>query len=174
MARAHLGSPAGDLAREGGVDDGLAPSDLLQDPDDVLGGSPLQHVALGTGPQCLEHVLLVLVHREEDHGQVGVLLGDDPAGFQPRLPLEAHVEQHRIRCVLVDLGQGSRQVGGLADDFNLRVTQHRPETRPHHLVVVDDEDTDALARTWGRRRGRTRTGARPRRPRHAAPSLALI
>ncbi len=85
--------------------------------DEVLVGLALEHVARGAGPQGFEDVVLVVVHREDEHAGVGELGADLAGGLQAGQAGHAHVEDAQVGPRLEGQGHRLGAVLGLGDDL---------------------------------------------------------
>ena len=59
--------------------------------DQLVAADALEQVARGADPHRLEQVLLVVVHRQQDHLLGGIAVADLPAQVQPAGALHPHV-----------------------------------------------------------------------------------
>ncbi|MOA34234.1 hypothetical protein D3C78_1555950 [compost metagenome] len=110
------GESLGDL----GTVEGAAADDSLDGRDDFPRRRVLEHIAAGAGTHGLAHVLIIVVHAEDEDLEAGVLLAQQPGQLEPVLVLETDVHQQQVRLAATDHFDCLRAVLGFADHIQLR------------------------------------------------------
>ena len=148
------------------TDRGLAATDRLEHGPQLRRLEVLEQVALGTGLDRLEEVILVLGDGEDDDGDRRLGRLDPRRRREPGPARHADVHEHQVRP---DLG-GQRDRLVLAAGEPHDIVAPRPDERRDPVaeegVVVGDEDPHRGR--LDRRGGRPRRGARPA-PRSCPP-----
>ena len=104
------------------------------------GGAALEHVAARAGLERLHHIRLVVVHAQDQHGQVGVRALDLPQGLQAVEPGHRHVEHHDIRAGLGRLLDRAGAVIGFRHNHHVAHRfERQTDTLAQHGVVVGQE-----------------------------------
>ena len=109
----------------------------------------LQDVARGAGAQRLEEELLVVVHREDQHPQVGALLGELARRLDARQPRHRDIEQGEVDLLgAAPAATASCAVAGLGDDLEVRLgVEDHAQAVTHERVVVGEQDRGCTARS---------------------------
>src|SRR4051794_2432686 len=101
----------------------------------------LEHVADGADAQRLEEELLVVVHREHQHADLGLVLQDPPRGLQPGELRHRDVEDGEVDVVPLRADHGLRAVLRLRDDREIGLVVEDPaQPGAHERVVVGEQD----------------------------------
>ena len=133
--------PAGHRRRQ----QGLAAGDDPHGPDELGRLGVLDEEPGRAGSERLEHVLVELERRQDEHadvGEVGVG-GDRLRRSEPVEPGHPDVHQHDVGALGPDERQGRLAVAGLADDLDpLLAVEQDPEPGPDELLVVGEHDPD--------------------------------
>src|SRR5579864_4584557 len=115
--------------------------DLANRVHDLRVGRLLQDVAARAVGKCLAYVLRVVLHRQDEHLHVGMLV------YELRQCVEAaplrhdDVEKDHVRLQRAGLEDRVAAVPRLADRLEIVLRlEHEPQPLPHHGVVVDDEN----------------------------------
>src|SRR5436190_3673165 len=109
--------------------------------DEVLVSRRLEHVAGRTGLQRLVQVLLVVVHRQNQHLRLGSTAAQLASGLQPGHARHSHVEDRQVDIAVDQALERLRAVAGFVDDLQVGLgVQHHAQPAPDHRVVVGQED----------------------------------
>src|SRR3954454_20546291 len=101
----------------------------------------LEHVAGRAGLQRVEHVALVVVHRQREHLRVGHVRADLARALQAGHARHRHVEHAQVRARGERLLEGLDAVGGLGDDLHVGLAfDQQLQAAAHDAVIVGDED----------------------------------
>jgi len=119
--------------------------------DQPGGVDPLEHVAAGAGPQRLEEVVLVVVHRQHDDLDRRVRRRQLPHEVQAAVATEPHVAEHDVGGHRIDDPPRLLERGGRPHDDHVvvEVGQHGCEPVQDHLVVVDEHEAKHTATSIG-------------------------
>ena len=98
-SRAAVEVVAHERADGAGVEERLAAHRRPAGVHEVAVGRRLEHVAGGAGPQRLEEELLVLVHRQHQHAQLGPAVVSSRAACRPVMRGMRHVEDREVDVV---------------------------------------------------------------------------
>src|SRR5436305_1587713 len=130
-----------------GIDVAAAARDLANRGHDLVVGRLLEDVAAGARRERLAHVARFVLHGEDEHLRVWVLVLELGKGFQAGLLGHDEVEQDYVGVQRPRLEDGIAGVARLADRLQalLRLEQ-KPQAATDDGVVVDDEDPDAHPR----------------------------
>ena len=137
------GEVADYLARDRGVQHGLAPVHAADRVDQLAAADVLQHVAHRARFDQALHVLVVVVRGKREHGRAREV-GGDPRGRLDAVHLRhLDVHQHDIGVGLLDLPKRLHTVRGDADDQEpVLELQELPGALPDQRVVIHDQDAD--------------------------------
>lgn len=143
LAAVQMGGGGGRAPGQCRVDDGLTRGDLLQMADQFLASHPLEQVPDGARAQRLEQVLLVVVHTEEDDPPGGLPIQEAAAQVESARAAQPYVAQHDIGIERGDHVLRLPHLGRVPDDADPAVVpgQHRLEAVEHHLVVIDEDQS---------------------------------
>jgi hypothetical protein len=116
-------------------------------PFDLLLGRTLEQVSAGAGLHGAEHDVVVLGHRQHQHGRVRTCPNDPPGGFDAVDLRHHHVHDHRVRPMQLHLPDRLRAVRRLPDDGEpVERLEERAQAAAHHRVIVDQHDSDRFRR----------------------------
>ena len=102
-------------------------------------GLRLQHVAGGAGPQRLEEVALVVVHGQDQDGDLGRLALDLTRCLQPGQLRHPHVEDREVGALADRCVAGLRSVRRFADHLDVGLAlEQQPQTGADDPVIVGD------------------------------------
>src|ERR671924_410236 len=120
--------------------DAVTHPELLEDVRAVAVHGALEHVAGRADLDRLEQVLLVVVHRQHQHADLGLALADLPRRLQPGLPRHGDVEDRQLKLLGEGPLDGLLAVARLGDDFEVRLrVEHGPESPEYDGMVVRHE-----------------------------------
>ena len=127
--------------RDRGRDQRVAARDDLDRADELVAAGVLQQEPARPGAQRLEHVLVEVEGREDQHGD---RIGDArPGELSGRLDAaharHAHVHQHDVRAQPPREGHGLAPVARLAQHLDAARLEDHAEAVSHELLVVGDQ-----------------------------------
>ena len=164
-----------DASRDRGREEGVARSDRVDGGDQLLGRLVLEDEAARACSQRLVDVLVEVERREDQHPRGAIGREDAPRRLEPVELRHADVHENDGRIESRRLLDGLEPVRRLRDDLDvLLAAEEHPEARPHHRLVVGDENADRHEPLppIGRRALRTNPPSR-RRPRRHLPPVDL-
>ena len=124
-----------------GIEERLAAHRGAAGLDEVAVDGALEHVAGGAGADRLEQVLLVVVHREHEHADLGLAVRDLTRGLQSRLARHRDVEDRQMDVLGECPLDGLVAVGRLGDDLEVGLgVEHHAQSAQDDRMVVGDED----------------------------------
>ncbi len=116
---------------------------LADSEHEVVRRHPLEQVARGAGLDDLLHVLVVVVHAQDEDLDRGVALLDVARRLEAVHARHDHVHEHDVGTQGLDLLEGLTSVAGLADDDDLAlVGEQRAHALAKDRVVVNQQDAD--------------------------------
>ena len=120
--------------------------------DEVVAADLLEHVARGARHDRGEERLVVVVRRQDQGADGGVLGPDRAADVDARAVRETRVEDGDVRAECGDAPGGLVGRGRLADDLDVTLClEQLADPAPGYLVVVEEEDADRGGWSWRRR-----------------------
>ncbi len=136
-----VGHPLADDRALGGVgQERLAAADRADGSDQVLVGLALEHIARRARLQRLEHVVLVVVHGENQHAHSGELGADLACGLETGHPRHADVEDAQVGLAGQRLLHRLDSILGLRDHVEVGLAlEQELDPRPDDPVVVGYE-----------------------------------
>ncbi len=141
MQPLQVGADEGPLGAR--VDERLVPHGGPAGLDQVAVGDGLEDVAAGSGPERLEEVLLVVVHRQDQDVQVGQSAGEFAGRLEAGHAGHGDVEDGQVHGGVPGPGDGLGPVPGLGDDRQVRFpVQDEAHSPAYEGVVVGEQHAD--------------------------------
>jgi hypothetical protein len=151
LARGEPGERLDDATGDRGRQHGLALVDDLDRRDELLRRGVLEEEAARAGAQPVVDVLVEIEGREDEDARGGLHRREASGRLEPVDVGHPDVHQRDVGSKAPDGGHGLLPVGGFAEDLDARLlVEQGAKARPHHGLIVGDDDADGHALGIGR------------------------